>query len=104
MEHDKSFSTKIALKWLRNYEHLAHFWPRFCWVMAMTFFIIGALEHWPLGPAILGIVFGNLILNAGVFFAIRGIRSHLETMPESYEREEAHDLMIGIIRRRIERG
>lgn len=94
--------TKISLWWLRNYEECAHAWPRLCWTIAMTLFIVGALDGWSIKTSALLILAVVLTLNAGVYLAISTFRSHLLSLPEGDpNREEAHERMTEILRQKL---
>ena len=47
------------------------------------------------------ILFLGVVLNTGFYLAIRTVASHLKLLEDGNEREEAHDLMMKIIRKRI---
>lgn len=99
---NKPLLTRIAIWWLREYDECLHFWIRFNWLLAITIFIIGALESIDLGTIGMIILGTALILNIGLVLVICTLRQHLLTLKKDAPgREEVHDLLIHVIHKRI---
>jgi len=95
---------RLALWWIRHYESCTHFWPGFLISLAICIFIVGCFRNWPIGPVLFGIATVSIILNAGVILLIKSLQHVLKNLPDGPEKEEAHDLMIEIIKKRLKRG
>jgi hypothetical protein len=93
--------TKVALWWLRHYESIVHFWTGFSWVFAVGIVLYAIVGHLDLGHALCLVFLIGVIANSGIYLGIRTMASHLKGLKEGREKEEAHELMMKIIRRRI---
>ncbi len=97
---DTRTGTKLALWWLRHYESITEFWRGFSWIWVITVLFHVLAGYLDLARAI-GLIFVvGIIANSGVYLAIKAIGSHLKHLEDGPEKEEAHDLMIEIIKRR----
>ena len=99
--HEVNRSTKIALWWLRHYEDIIGFWKGFSWVATIGVFFYVIVGYLDIGVAIPGLFIVGVVANGGIYFSIRAISSHLKHMQEGPEKEEAHALMMKIIKKRI---
>lgn len=99
--HHKSMGTRVALWWLRNYEDIAHFWKGFSWIWVigvLFYVIVGYLD---LAVALPVVFIVGVIANSGMYFGIKAISSHLKNLEDGPEKEEAHELMIKIIKKKV---
>jgi hypothetical protein len=92
---------KVALWWLRHYETITHFWTGFSWVWVMGILLGVLVGEIQLGHALCLILLIGVIANSGVFLGIRAMASYLKGWKDGPAKEEAHELMIKIIKRRI---
>lgn len=97
---DTRKGTLFALWWLRNYETITHFWRGFSWVWVTGILLSVVVGYLDLARAICLIFMIGVIANAGIYCSIRAIASHLKQLEDGPEKEEAHELMIKIIKRR----
>lgn len=104
MSSKKPRLVRIVLWWLRNYFEIRDTWIRGNWCLAITIFIIGALDGWGLDTAAFAIFTVGLVLNMGLYFCLRAINTYLKDIPEGPDKEEIHDEMTKLIKGRIERG
>ncbi len=94
-------STRLALWWLKHYESAMLFWRGFSWTWVigiLLFVIVGGLD---LIRAISIIFSAGIIANAGICLSIRAMSSCLMQLEDGPEKEEAHQLMMKIIRRKV---
>ena len=99
--NDTGRGTKIALWWLRHYESMGHFWKGFScvWVIGM---LLSAIVGYPnSGHASIIMLFIGVIVNTAMYLCISAINGQLRDLEDGPEKEEAHELMIKIIRRRV---
>jgi len=94
--------TKAALWWLRHYEFITHFWKGFSWVWVIGMLLLPVVGYMDLRLAIGLILLIGVIANTGIYMSIRTMASYLKHLKDGPEKEEAHELMIEIIRRRIQ--
>lgn len=97
-------ATKIALWWLRHYDGITHFWRGFSWVWVIGVLMYVVTGSLGLARAMLIIFVAGVIANAGIYCSIRAISAHLKQLQDGPEKQEAHDLMIKIIRARVLTG
>jgi len=102
--HDTARGTKVALWWLRHYEDLVHFWKGFSWVWVIGILLSAIVGYLDLGHALFIILFIGVIANTGIYLSIRTMGSYLMHLEDGPEKEEAHELMIKIIKKRILHG
>jgi len=99
-----TMGTRVALWWLRHYEGITHFWKGFSWVWVigvLFYVIVGYLD---LGVALSIIFLVGVIANSGIYLSIRAIGSHLKNLEDGPQKQEAYELMLKIIRRRVMHG
>lgn len=92
---------KVALWSLRNYEDIVHFWKGFSWLWVIGILLSAVVGYLSLSHALCTILLVGVIANSGVYLGIRAIASHLKDLQDGPEKDEAHELMIRIIRRRV---
>jgi len=102
--HNSSRATHMALWWLRHYEAISHFWKGFSWVwvIGILFYVIAGYLDLAVALPVIFVV--GIVANSGIYCSIRAISSHLRNLEDGPEKEEAHDLMIKIIERRVPHG
>jgi hypothetical protein len=93
--------TRAALWWLRNYETIIHFWTGFSWVWVLGIVLYALVGYLSLAHAICIILLIGVIANSGIYLGIRTMASYLRGLEDCAEKEEAHELMIEIIKRRM---
>lgn len=93
--------TGAALWWLRNYETVIHFWTGFSWVWVVGIVLYALAGRLGLGHAICIILLVGVISNTGIYLSVRTMASYLRSLSDGPEKEEAHELMIKIIKRRM---
>ncbi|MDY6951131.1 MAG: hypothetical protein SWE60_06450 [Thermodesulfobacteriota bacterium] len=93
--------TKVTLWWLRHYESIVQFWRGFSWVLAVGIVLFAIVGHMHLRHALFLLLVIGVIGASGIYLGIRTMASHLKGLKEGREKEEAHELMMKIIRRRI---
>ena len=96
-----SCGTTFALWCLRNYEDIIHFWTGFSWLWVIGILLSAMVGYLSLSHALCTILLVGVIANSGVYLGIRAVASYLKHLQEGPEKEEAHKLMIRIIRRRV---
>jgi hypothetical protein len=94
--------TKAALWWLRHYEFITHFWTGFSWVWVIGMLLLPVIGYMDLRVAIALILLIGVIANTGIYMSIRTLASYLKQLKDGPEKEEAHELMTEIIKRRIQ--
>lgn len=99
---DNCLLTRLSLWWLRHHQECIDFWPRFCWTLSIAIFIIGLFNGFGLVEVAWFMLVFNLIINLGVYCGIRTMSATLNTLTGE-KKEEAHELMIDIVNRRIDR-
>ncbi len=95
------WSTRVSLWWLRNYEEIIRFWTGFSWLVvigAILTVIVGKISF---NQALIFIFIFGFIGNTTLYFVIRTIAVCLKFIEDGPEKEEAHELMAAIIRRRL---
>ena len=92
---------KVALWWLRHYESIVQFWRGFSWVLAIGIVLFAIVGHMDLRHAVCLLFLIGVIANTGIYLGIRTMTSHLKGLKDGRAKEEAHELMMKIIRRRI---
>ena len=92
---------KVALWWLRHYEEIIHFWTGFSWVWVIGVFLSAVVGKIEFRYALSIIFLIGVIANVGIYLGIRTLASHLKHLTDGPEKEEAHELMMKIIKRRI---
>jgi hypothetical protein len=102
--NDTSMGTRVALWWLRHYDSTMHFWRGFSWAWVIGLVLSVIAGHLDLGRALFIILFCGVVGNTGIYLSIRAMGSHLNHLQDGPEKEEAHDLMIKIIRKRVPNG
>jgi uncharacterized membrane protein HdeD (DUF308 family) len=93
--------TRLALWWLRHYDRIVHFWIGFSWVWVMGILLYAVVGYFHLKQALLLILLIGVILNTGGYCVVKTLSSYLKHMQDGPAKEEAHDLMVKIIRKRI---
>ena len=93
--------TKVALWWLRHYEGIINFWTGFSWVWVIGLILYAISGQLQVKQALLLILFIGVIGNTGAYLGLRTLSSYLKLLKDGPEKEEAHELMTKIIRRRI---
>jgi hypothetical protein len=93
--------TKAALLWLRHYEGIIHFWTGFSWVWVVAILLGAIVGEIDLGLALCLIFLIGVISISGVYLGIKTLSSYLKHLSDGPEKEEAHELMAKIIRRRL---
>ena len=93
--------TKIPLWFLRNYEDINHFWVGFNWAMSIGWLLSAIVGKLTLAHAIVLLFLTGTVLNIGMYYLVRSVAASLKNMAEGKEKDEAHNLMIQIIKRRI---
>ena len=93
--------TKVALWWLRHYEGVVHFWTGFSWVWVIGILLAAVAGHLDLRRALCLILLIGIIANCGIYLGIKTLACYLRDLKDGREKEEAHELMAKIIRRRI---
>jgi hypothetical protein len=101
MSHYTARGTKVALWWLRHFETIIHFWTGFTWVWVIGILLCTIVGHLDLGYALGTIFLVGVIANTGIYFSIRTMVSYLKRLEDGPEKEEAHELMTKIIKRRM---
>lgn len=101
LHHDTSTTTKLTLWWLRNYESITHFWTGFSWVWVIGVLLAAIAGHLDLRLAISVIFLFGIISNTGIYLCVRAMSAHLKQLEDCPEKEEAHELMRQIIKRRV---
>ena len=94
--------TKAALWWLRHYEFITHFWTGFSWVWVIGMLLLPVVGYMDLRLALSLILLIGVIANSGIYMSIRTLASYLKQLGDGPEKEEAHELMVEIIKRRIQ--
>jgi hypothetical protein len=92
---------KVALWWLRHYETIIHFWTGFSWVWVVGILLGALVGHLQLGHALCLILLVGVISNTGIYLSIQTLASYLKGLKDGPAKEEAHELMIKIMTRRI---
>jgi len=95
------WTTRATLWWLRNFEGIIHFWTGFSWLVVIGAILTVIAGRFDLKQVLVFIFFFGFIANTTLYFVIKSVAVCLRYMEEGPEKEEAHDLMIGIIRRRL---
>jgi hypothetical protein len=98
-----TWHTRFSIWWLRNFEDIIHFWTGFSWVWAFGVLLFGIVGYMPLFNILAVLFLTSVALQCGLVLCIRSISAHLKTMEEGPEKELAHNLMIQIINRRLNR-
>ena len=93
--------TRFSIWWLRNFESIIHFWTGFGWVWAFAVLLSAIVGYMPLVNALAVLFFTGIVALFGILLCIRSISTHLKSLEDGPEKEEAHELMIQIIKRRI---
>jgi hypothetical protein len=96
--------TRVALWWLRHYEGITQFWSRFSWVWVIGVLFYVMVGYLDIAVALPFIFIVGIAANSGIYFSIRAIGFHLKNLQDGPEKEEAHELMIKIIKRRVLHG
>lgn len=99
--HAASRGTKAALWWLRHYETIIYFWTGFSWVWVIGILLGAIVGYLDLRYALCFIFLIGVVANTGIYFSITTMASYLKGLDDGPEKEEAHKLMMKIIRRRI---
>jgi len=94
--------TKAALWWLRHYEFITHFWTGFSWVWVIGMLLLPVVGYMDLRLALSLILLIGVVANSGIYLSIRTLASYLKQLGDGPEKEEAHELMTEIIKRRIQ--
>jgi hypothetical protein len=94
--------TKAALWWLRHYEFITNFWTGFSWVWVIGMLLLPVIGYMDLPVALALILLIGVIANTGIYMSIRTLASYLKQLKDGPEKEEAHELMTEIIKRRIQ--
>jgi hypothetical protein len=94
--------TRAALWWLRHYEFITQFWTGFSWVWVIGMLLLPVVGYMDLRLALALILLIGVIANTGIYMSIRTLASYLKNLKNGPEKEEAHELMIEIIKRRIQ--
>jgi hypothetical protein len=100
--HHVARGARAALWWLRHYEFITHFWTGFSWVWVIGILLGSMGGYMDLRYAICLILLIGVIANTGIYMSIRTFASYLKHLKDGPEKEEAHKLMVEIIRRRIQ--
>jgi hypothetical protein len=100
MSHDTATGIKVALWWLRHFEAIIHFWPGFSWAWVIGILLYAVSGHLELGHALGIIILIGVIANTGIYLSIRTLASYLKQLEDGPKKEEAHELMRKIIKRR----
>ena len=90
-----------ALWWLRHYETIIQFWTGFSWVWVIGIVLYAVVGYLDLGNAICIILLVGVISNTGIYLSIQTMASYLKGLKDGPAKEEAHELMIKIMTRRI---
>ena len=93
--------TRVALWWLRHYESIIHFWTGFSWVWVVGILLSAIAGHLDLGHALSIIILVGIIANTGMYLGIRTLASYLKCLKDGRQKEEAHELMAEIIKKRM---
>ncbi len=101
---DAKKGAKVVLWWLRHYEDITHFWRGFSWVWVVGMLLFTVVGYLDLARAICLIFLVGVIANLGIYLSIRTIAGQLKALEDGPEKEEAHELMVKIIRRRVFSG
>jgi hypothetical protein len=96
-----SMGTKAALWWLKHYEGIVHFWTGFSWVWVVAILLGAIVGEIELRQALCLIFLIGVVAISGVYLCIKTLSSHLKHLSDGPEKEEAHELMAKIIRRRL---
>jgi hypothetical protein len=99
-----SKGTRIALWWLRHYDDIAHFWRGFSWIWVIGVLFYVVVGYLDLRVALPVVFIVGVIANSGMYLGIRAISSHLKTLEDGPEKEEAHELMVKIIKKKVLSG
>jgi hypothetical protein len=91
----------MALWCLRHYDDIVHFWAGFSWLWVIGILLSAVVGYMSLSHALCTILLVGVIANSGVYLGIRAMASHLKHLKDGPEKEEAHELMIQIIKRRV---
>ncbi|MBW2644719.1 MAG: hypothetical protein JRE23_00820 [Deltaproteobacteria bacterium] len=102
--HDTSRGTKVALWWLRHYETVMPFWRGFSWTWVIGTLLAAIAGYLDLERALLLIFFCGIIANTGIYLSIMTMNCYLKNLEDGPDKEEAHELMIKIIKKRVLRG
>jgi hypothetical protein len=94
--------TKAALWWLRHYEFITNFWTGFTWTWVIGMLLLPVVGYMDLRLALALILLIGVIANTGIYMSIRTLASYLKQLKDGPEKEEAHELMTEIIKRRIQ--
>ena len=100
VSHETPAGTRLALWWLRHYESIIHFWTGFSWVWVIGILLFAVVGYLDVVRALATIVLIGVIANTGVYLAVRTLANYLKGLQDGPEKEEAHDLMVEIMRRR----
>ena len=101
LPHCLAKGTKAALWWLRHFEAIIQFWWGFSWVWVIGILLCAVTGYLSLGHALGIILLIGVIANAGIYFSIRTLVSYLKHLDGCPDKEEAHQLMTKIIKRRV---
>jgi hypothetical protein len=91
----------MALWYLRHYEDIVHFWKGFSWLWVIGILLSSVAGYLSLGHALCTILIVGVIANTGIYLGIKTIASYLKGLDDGPEKDEAHELMMRIIRRRV---
>ena len=96
-----TMGTKAALWWLKHYERIIHFWTGFSWVWVVGILLGAIVWEIDLRQALCLIFLIGVVAISGVYLCIKTLSSYLNHLSDGPEKEEAHELMAKIIRRRL---
>jgi hypothetical protein len=91
----------MALWYLRHYEDIVHFWKGFSWLWVIGILLSSVAGYLSLDHALCTIFIVGVIANTGIYLGIKTIASYLKSLDDGPEKDEAHKLMVRIIRRRV---
>jgi hypothetical protein len=101
LSHNAAAGTRVALWWLRHFESIIRFWTGFSWVWVIGVILSTIMGHLEFRYALCIILLVGVISNTGIYCGIRTIASYLKGLKDGPDKEEAHKLMIQIIKRRM---
>ncbi len=100
LSHETAVGTRVALWWLRHYDTIIRFWTGFSWIWVIGLLLSIIVGYLDLARGLSTILLIGLVTNTGAYLAVRSLASHLKGLQDGPDRDEAHELMIQIMRRR----
>lgn len=94
---------KLAMWWLKHYDETITFWRGFNWTLIVGLLLTPIVGAMSLETALVTMFVTSAILNISMILTVKTLRGYLRNLTGSIK-EEAHDLMIGIMKRISKKG